>query len=90
MALYEGRFFSVGGATAGSGLAAICAAFRPIRHAHFVLPACLAAAGRIEALVVVSHLIFDGIGKGFVALHAKQHLVLHRISPQGVRYSMVF
>jgi hypothetical protein len=77
MALQVGGLFSVGGTTARSYLAAVGAGFRPIRQAHFVLSARLATVGRIEALLVVTHLFFDGVGKGFVALHAKQHLVLH-------------
>jgi hypothetical protein len=75
--LCEGRFFTVVETLAGLDLAAISAAFLPVYHAHFVLPARLATAGGIEALLVVSHLFFDGIDKGFVALYAKQHLVLH-------------
>jgi len=75
--LNQGRFFIVVETLAVLDLAAVAAAFRPVFHAYFVLPARLATAGGIEALLVVSYLFFDGIGKRFVALYAKQHLVLH-------------
>jgi hypothetical protein len=75
--LNEGRFFIGVETLAASDLAAVAAAFRPVFHAHFVLPAGLAAPRGIEALLAVSYLFFDGVGKRFVALYAKQHLVLH-------------
>jgi hypothetical protein len=75
--LNEGRFFIGVKTLAALDLAAVAAAFRPVFHAHFVLPAGLATAGGIEALLAVSYLFFDGIGERFVALNAKQHLVLH-------------
>jgi hypothetical protein len=89
MVLDEGRFFIVE-TLAALDLAAVAAAFRPVVHADFVLPARLATAGGVEALLAVSYLFFDGIGKRFVALHAEQHLVLHLNSPQSVRCCMVF
>ena len=87
--LNKGRFFIVE-TLAALDLAAVAAAFRPVFHAHFVLPAGLAAPRGIEALLAVSYLFFDGIGKRFVALHAEQHLVLHLNSPQSVRFCVVF
>jgi hypothetical protein len=75
--LNEGRFFIGVETLAALDLATVAAAFRPVFHAHFVLPAGLAATGGIEALLAVSYLLFDGINKRFVALYAKQHLVLH-------------
>jgi hypothetical protein len=42
-------------------------------QADFVLPAGLASAGRVEPLPLVARLLFNGIGEGFIALHAKQH-----------------
>jgi len=87
--LNKGRFFIVE-TLAALDLAAVAAAFRPVVHADFVLPARLATTGGVEALLAVSYLFFDGIGKRFVALHAEQHLVLHLNSPQSVRCCMVF
>jgi hypothetical protein len=72
MVLNEGRFFIVV-TLAALDLAAVAAAFRPVVHADFVLPARLTTAGGVEALLAVSYLFFDGIGKRFVALHAEQH-----------------
>jgi hypothetical protein len=88
--LNEGRFFIIVETLAGLDLAAVSAAFLSVFHAYFVLPARLATAGGIEALLTVSYLFFDGIGKRFVALYAKQHLVLHSNSPQSVRCCVAF